>query len=275
MKNKLLIAVTFACTLTLFIGVIGCKKSVDSEDTGIGKDHATLEKTFNDVQSISDQAGTSGSVSSFRSGEPTILGGCATVTNDTISVPHVLTIDFGTANCTGVDGNLRRGKIIVTYSGHYSDAGSYHTITFNNYFVNDNQVTGTKTVTNMGLDANGHTYWTVAVNGSIILGNNAGTISWTANRTRTWIAGQNTTIWSDDQYQISGSGTVTRANGNKFDINITSPLLVTLDCHWVRQGTVQITPQGSTARTLDYGNGACDAMATYTVNGKVYNISLN
>ena len=40
--------------------------------------------------------------------------GCALVTRDTVL--HTLTIDFGTG-CTGHDGRLRSGKVIVTYSG--------------------------------------------------------------------------------------------------------------------------------------------------------------
>lgn len=270
------------CTIVLTMAVFtlaACKMKKDdnapAEDTGYATDHATLEKTFNDVQSIADEAGTSGSLSTFRSGPATLGGPCATITNDTVSVPHVMTVDFGSTNCLCQDGNYRRGQIIVTYNGHYRDSGYAHTISFNNYFVNDNQVTGTKTVTNAGHNSSGQPYYNVSVNGSVILANNNGTISWTSTRTRTWVAGYNTTQWQDDVYNISGSANVTRANGNTFSLTITSPLVIALNCHWIEQGTVQITPQNGNVRTLDYGNGTCDALATFTVNSHTYNISLH
>jgi hypothetical protein len=269
----------FIAAMAVLFTLAACKMKKDDnttpDDTGYATDHAMLEKTFNDVQSIADEAGTSGNLSTFRSGPATLGGPCATVTCDTISVPHVLTIDFGATNCLCQDGNYRRGQIIITYNGHYRDSGYAHAIGFNNYFVNDNQVTGTKTVTNMGHNSSGQPYYNVSVNGSIILANNNGTISWTSTRTRTWVAGYNTTQWADDVYNITGSASVTRANGNTFSLNITSPLVIALNCHWIEQGTVQITRQNGNIRTLDYGNGTCDALATFTVNGHTYNITLH
>lgn len=268
---------TLACTtagISLFVLLLaGCRKKADVEDTGFGSDHALLEKAFGDVQSIADQAGTSGSLSTFRQGA-TILSNCATVTNDTLSSPHLLTIDFGSTNCLGQDGNYRRGQILVSYTGRYKDPGHTHTITFNNYFVNDNQVTGTKTVAHTGNNAQGQPVYAITVNGAIILANGNGTVSWTSTRTRTWTAGYNTSTWQDDTYEITGSGSVTRANGKTFTLNIVTPLHSALNCRWIQSGVVQITPQGGTVRTLDYGNGTCDAQADYTVNGKTRSITL-
>src|SRR4051794_15399318 len=94
---------TMLATVVITAGIFtltACKRLKNSdEDTGYGTDHAMLEKTFSDVQSITDEAGTSGSLSTFKQAQNTVLGGCATVTNDTVSIPHVLTVDFGTANC--------------------------------------------------------------------------------------------------------------------------------------------------------------------------------
>ena len=265
--------VTAACLVTL----IACHKTKndDNEDTGYATEHATLEKTFSDAQSISDEAGTSGSLTNYKMiGGATILSSCATVTNDTSVSPHKLTIDFGAANCLCTDGIYRRGKILVSYTGRYKDAGHTHTISFDNYYVNDNGVTGTKTVTNTGADASGNPVYTIDVNGTISFDNAGERLSWKSTRTRTWISGFNTPSRKDDVYEISGSGTIYRTNGKAFDITITTPLHIALDCRWIESGVVQITPVGGSVRTLDYGNGICDALATYTVNGKTYSITL-
>lgn len=256
---------------------LSCRKNVDKtgdEDTGYATEHAMLEKTFSDAQSIADEGAANGSLSNFRI-SATILSSCATVTNDTVASPHLLTIDFGSANCLCQDGVYRRGKILVSYTGRYKDPAHVHSISFDQYFANDNGVSGTKTVTAMGNNSAGQPYYQVLVNGSIALANNGGTISWTSSRTRTWVAGYSTSGWQDDEYQISGSGSITRANGKTFDINITSPLDVALNCRWIRSGVLTIMPSGGGAtRTLDYGSGSCDAQANYTVNGTTYSITL-
>lgn len=280
-KNALIFSGMLVLALTFFMA---CKKdkatTTLADEAGYANDNAKLEQNFDDVQTIADQAAENGSLVGYRSSDPTvtsdptILSGCATITHDTISIPHVLTIDFGPTNCMCNDGRYRRGQIIVTYNGHYRDSGYVHTITFNNYFVNDNQITGTKSVTNMGHNNLGQSYYNITVNGGIILANSAGTISWTSTRVRTWIAGENTIVRNDDVYSISGTSTVTRANNSTFSLNITSPLIKALNCNWIEQGTVQITPPNNVLHTLDYGNGNCDNHATMTVNGNTYNIIL-
>lgn len=268
----------FAATLTF----TACKRDKNNnsnvdveEDTYYADDQARMDQTFSDAQTLSDQAYDFGSVQMKGGVNPTILGSCATVTRDTTSTPRKITIDFGTTNCLCNDGRYRKGKIIITYTGKYRDSGSVHTIGFDGYYVNNNQVLGNKTVTNMGKNSSGQSYFNISVNGMMILNTTGDTISHVASRTRTWIAGESTTALSDDVYSITGSGTNTRANGKMVNYTITSPLTLALNCRWIEQGTVDITPAGATkARTLDYGSGTCDDQATITVNGKTRTITL-
>src|SRR5436190_6385054 len=126
-------ALIAACMILV---VASCHKKDTTEDTGFAADHAVSEQTFNDVQSVSDQAAAvTGSSLSFRTAGTTI-GGCATVTR----TPGVITIDFGATDCLCRAGRTRRGKIIITYSGTYTDIGYTHTITFDNFYQNDNKV---------------------------------------------------------------------------------------------------------------------------------------
>lgn len=247
------------------------------EDTGYATDHALAGQTYADVQNIADQAADGDQLNTYRmtGGTASPLSGCATVTRDTISIPHTITIDFGSTNCLCADGDYRRGKIIVSYTGRYRDPNHQHDITFDNYFVNDNQIMGTKSVLRVADDAAGHPVYHITVNGKIILANNVGTISYTSTKTRTWVAGYSTATRTDDEYDITGSGSITRANGKIFSFQTTTPLHIALNCRWIESGVVQITPQGASARTLDYGNGTCDAQANYTVNGKTYSITLH
>lgn len=279
--RKVLSVAAFAVFATA-LAFTACKRDKDNnnavdvdEDTYYADDQARMDQTFDDVQTLADQAYEFGSVQMKGGIAPTILSSCATVTRDTTSTPRKITIDFGTTNCLCNDGRYRKGKIIITYSGKYRDSGSVHTIGFDGFYVNNNQVLGTKTVTNMGKNGSGQSYFSINVNGMMILSTTGDTISHVASRTRTWVAGENTSALSDDVYNITGSGTNTRAGGKVINYTITSPLVLALNCKWIEQGTIDITPAGaSKARTLDYGNGTCDDQATISVNGKTRTITL-
>lgn len=278
MSTRLFIAAAVVSTL-----FVSCRKEKDDDDkeTNSARDNALAEGTFNDVANISDQAATGTLVSYYApnaSDDKSPLSSCATITHDTVSVPHLLTIDFGTSNCLCNDGRYRRGIIMVSYSGHYRDSASTHTITFNNYYVENNKVSGTKTVVNNGHNPAGHLTYSVSVNGQIDKAA-GGTLTWTSSRTREWIVGENTPVWGDDVYLISGSasGVNSPASGTStsFTVNITSPLRKEIGCRHFVSGKFELTPSGKATRYVDFGTGACDNTALVTINGHNYNVTLN
>lgn len=256
-----------------------CRRDKDEKDTDTSSasDNALAEGTYNDVNNIADEA-ANGNLTSYlapaSAENKSILSTCATITHDTSVTPRVLTIDFGATNCLCNDGRNRRGIITVTYSGHYRDSASTHTISFTSYYVNDNQVLGTKTVTNNGHNSAGHLSYTVNVNGQIIKASGGGTINWTSTRTREWIVGESTLPWNDDVYLISGSANGTNAAGNSYTMAITSPLRKEIGCRHIVSGQLTLTPSGKPTRYVDFGTGACDNNATVTINGNIYNINL-
>jgi hypothetical protein len=270
-------AFIFATAAVLFTS---CRRDEEDNDTSASSDNALAEATYSDVTNIADEAGRTGGLTNYRVGDDAgILSACATVTFDSLNTidQDTITVNFGTTNCTGNDGRNRRGKIIIMYSGRYRDSASTHTVTFDNYFVNDNQVLGTKTITNLGHNSAGHLVYSIDVNGQIILANNGGTITWTSQRQREWISGEATISWADDMYSITGNASGTGASGNSYTANITSPLIrnMALGCrrHFV-QGVVELTPSNKPMRTIDFGSGACDDIATVTINNNVYTIHL-
>jgi hypothetical protein len=243
-----------------------CQRERDT-DTTEPTETAMLERTNDEILNIVDQANT-GSLGQFKT-----RGNCATITRDSISIPHTITVNFGTTNCLCMDGKNRRGIINVSYTGKYKDPGSVRTITSNNLFVNDNQIIIHKTVTNNGLNAANHTSFSVNASDTIIKALNAGTISWTTSRTREYIAGEGTAQWIDDKYSVTGTANGVRSNGLTWSMNITQPLIIDCSCVYrIVSGVLQMQPQGKALRTLDYGTGACDNDATVTINSQSYNI---
>jgi hypothetical protein len=277
MKNNIRIAILAASLPALLF--FACHKSdtaslTNQDDNGgYASDQATLESHTNSAMTIADNAVNSGG-SNLRTTS------CAVVTQDSTVVgsvtTHSTTIDFGTG-CTGWDGKTRTGMILVNWTGHYKDSGSVRTITSSNYTVNGYSVAIHKSVTNEGMNASGQYWYNVVVGDSIHLTADS-VITWSGNRTRTWLAGYSSTNLSDDEYAIGGTTTLTRANGRTFTFSIESgsPLIVADACEYIEAGKVDIT--GSTitgTRVLNYGDTPnCDNLATVTINGHTYNIVL-
>jgi len=282
MKTHKILFTSFSVIAMSALVLTSCRKDDEDSDTNASADNAFAESCYSDAMNIADEAGRSGTMSNYRLGDAdnaALVSTCATVIFDTLNNADqdTITVDFGSANCTCNDGRNRRGKVIVYYTGTYRDSGSVHTIGFDNYFVNDNQVMGTKTVTNLGHNAAGHLVYDINVNGSINLANSGGTISWISQRQREWTTGESTPVWSDDVYLITGTASGTSASGEAFTVNITSPLIrnMALGCrrHFT-QGVIELTPASRPMRTIDFGAGACDDLATVTIGTRVYTIHL-
>ena len=270
--------------LSLVVFISACKKETPKpegdNDTSTSIENAMADAAYNDVANIADEAYT-GSVSSYKSGVPPVfLSNCASVTFDTTSTPKSFTIDFGTTNCLCNDVNYRRGKIIVAYQGFYRDSGSTHTITFDNYYVNNNKIDGSKTVINRGRNTNGNLTFDIAVNGTITWDasyfGSVSTSTYTANRTREWSEGESTLLWTDDVYLISGTQSGVTHIGNSYTAYTVSPLKKEIGYRHITDGTLAFTPQGKFTRYINYGypSGTPDNLAQVTINGYTYVIQL-
>jgi hypothetical protein len=259
--------------MALLLGILtGCNKNdkgdqATDEDTSYASDQSLSEKMFDDAQNISDKASVTTGSGSFKT------SACGTVTHSLNS----FIIDFGTSNCLCNDGRNRRGKIIVSYTGAYADKGSVHTITFEDYYQNDNKVEGTKTVTNRGNNSAGMPYFDINVTGSVIREDGT-VITCQSTRRRTWIAGYDTPInWTDDKYEITGEGVITRPSGSvNVSIPLSTPLIVSLDCRWIEAGTIVYSMSNGLIRSLNYGNTpVCDNKANVVLpNGTSKEITL-
>lgn len=289
MKTKQLILSGAVLMMSVALSLTSCRKdnSKDADkDTSGAEDNSLADKSFDDMGQISNEA-ANGNVGSFKMGGDQfgLLSACATVTHDTAL--KTITVDFGSTNCACQDGHNRRGKIFITYTKGFHNLGYWdslasHTITTApdySYFVDDNQVKGSRTVTNNGHNSAGHMNWSVSVNGEIVKANSQGTVIWTSTRNREWLAGEATPfIWSDDEYGITGSASGTSAKGVNFDVTITSQLIRKLSCfkHFV-SGTLDFTPGTKPVRHVDFSYsqspdpaGSCDDLASVTINSNTY-----
>ena len=257
----------FALLALAALSLAACRKQEDeapNHDYTSALDNSIGEAMFNDMLQQSDAAAEDGGIRAS-------LDGCVdTVIIDLNAMPHTMLINFGTVNCEGTDGRNRRGSILVTFTGAYSDQGTVITITPQNYYVNDHRVQGSKTVTNMGLDQDGHPYFTVSVAGTVTAPDNSWTSTHNANRVRTWFAGDDTATPWDDVYLITGSGNGINRNGLPYSLAITQALRIEIGCPWIVSGKLDITPDALSTRSVDFGSGSCDDDLSVTVDGTTY-----
>ena len=265
-----------------------CKKENEQQalefDTQTAQDNALAEGVYSDVNNIANQAiknGASGLTTyRFQETESSLLSVCATVTitPDSTGTGGIASVDFGSIDCLCLDGHYRRGIINFTYTGQYSDSGTVITTSFDNYYVGKDttrmfNVTGSKTVTNLGQNTSGNIQFSIAVNGHLT-DSDGRIMDWTSTRNREWISGSSTLAWQDDEYLITGSGQGTNFEGNSYTMNITHALDIDFSCAWIKEGVFDLTPTGKATRTFDYGDGTCNNQASITVNGTTFPVTL-
>ena len=195
------------------------------------------------------------------------IGDCATITvtpNDS-TYPKTVTIDFGDS-CRGRDGKVRRGKLVLHFTGPVRRPGSVVTLTFVRYYVNRVHIEGTKIFTNLS-EPPAHKWSLAVVDGKVTFPNGRG-YRYEGIKTVTQIAGMLTGIVRDDVYKITGRSKTTFNNGTTVNLNTEDPLIKKVNCHWISEGTVKIKINDRVLK-LDFGfpsNGDCDNKALLTWN---------
>ncbi|REK48617.1 MAG: hypothetical protein DWQ48_09720 [Bacteroidetes bacterium] len=276
-KIHLNLKCTLPAAAILFVSFFSaCKKesSDPADDFQTSSQEIGLMESMNtEVDNMVAQASQNGTINMRISGneDQYSMSSCAVITNDTVN--GVLTIDFG-SGCTGRDGRVRSGKIIITHSGgRYFDPGSTRSVTFDKFFVDSTQIEGSRTVVNNGFNSSGNMNWTITATNMKITRPNGNWRSWNGQRTREMTAGYGDSTWVNDVYLINGSGSGTDHHGNTFS-TVTSNLVRDNSCHWIISGTITFTPSNRPQRIIDFGNGSCDDLATVTSNGVTRTIHL-
>lgn len=250
----------------------GCKKDKDATDLedfqATSQDIGQSESIGQDIDNMTAQVARTGT---FDQSNPTNPShdqfnflSCATVTRDSIN--HIITYDFH-SGCTGADGKVRAGKVIVNYTGtgHF-DPGSSWVVTFDSFYVNTRHVEGTRSVVNNGFNTAGNMNWTITATNMKITKTDGSWRMWNSTRNREMVAGYGDTLWENDDYLVNGTASGTNSDGESVNC-VLSNLRREHDCNWITSGTMEITPASRPVRTIDFGNGTCDDQATVTKNG--------
>jgi hypothetical protein len=245
-----------------------CQKddsSSNDNDIILSQQESVAEEVMLDIDGLVDEAIdlNSGELKSAALEGDFYITNCPVITINTQSSPQVLTIDFGTA-CTGKDGKVRSGKIIVS-SESFTTFPSVRDKTFDNFYVDGKKVNGNITKT-ISKDYENHVRTAqISEDVTISFPNNTGSAHRVANLTREYDKGMPGR--SDNQIVSWGTVAFTRMSGTEVTktVSANDPLVFKTSCHHIVSGIITFQTSNNHSWTIDYGNGECDNLATLTI----------
>lgn len=284
MKSKILLFATLL-SITFFIGCnnesvneAATSNTITADETVVNSE---IDATVDDVSIIAedqfDMQKSSGAKTS--AGMKSMLPPCATVTSVLTNDTWTRTIDFGTEGCAMPNGNVLKGKIIISFSKNFATPMRTISYKLEGFYHNDKLIEGSKTISHelkaSDLLATVHPVTTHSIDVKITYPDGK-IYSRTGTRVREMVEGFATmTNWEDNVFKVWGNHTTTFPNGSIYTCTIKTPLLIKMSCKmpFPVSGVVEIVKNDAIA-TLDYGNGDCDKLATITINGVTKEIVL-
>jgi hypothetical protein len=201
------------------------------------------------------------------------LPDCVTITVVAEQNSREITIDFGTEGCE-VRGHILKGKILLSYTRDPEAREILITKTFEDFYFNDKNIIGGKTILKQLSNENGNPQFTRTVDFTVVWPNGA-EASRSGTKIREWIEGHGSGIWSDNVFEVTGNWTSTFRNGNSHSYEVVIPLRREVICRFFVSGSVDVE-RTNFSGVFDYGEGDCDNQATFTFdNGTVRDITLN
>jgi len=286
MKTKFLLFVTMlsiglfvACTTNEKVDVSATSQSITTDDAIANSE---IDATVDDVSIIAeDQFDMQKSlVVKTSMGMKSILPACAIITTVLTNDTFTKTIDFGTQGCALPNGNILKGKIIISFSKNFVTPIKTISYTLVGFYHNGKLIEGSKTITHelksSDLLAAIHPVTTHSIDVKITFPDGK-VYTRIGTRVREMVDGFATiTNWEDNVFKVWGYNITTFPNGSKYTSIIKDqPLLIKMSCKmpFPVSGIIEITKNDAKA-TLDYGSGECDNLATMTINGVSKEIKL-
>ena len=283
MKTKIVSGIAIVM-LSFFISCDSSNDGNDNNPTLTAKDIAVNSKidvAIDDVVYIVEDQYTAQQSISNRSStaSKSILPTCATFTTVLVDGTWTRTIDFGSTGCTLPNGNVLKGKIIISFSNDFTSKSRTLSYRFVDFYHNGKLLQGNKSITyeskSTELLATEHPVMTFTVDMKITF-DDGKVYSRTGTTVKETVEGNETPLnWEDNVFLVTGNSATSLANGDTVTTVITTPLRYITSCKlpFPVSGIVSITKNTSVG-TLDFGDGKCDNLATLTIDGVTKDINL-
>lgn len=277
MRKLKFLSVLLIASSIFFVG--SCKKNTKEVDTETQSviDNSICEQEFMQIQPTTNNLAIKTKGTSAQRLAAT-TGGCDSLTyisgDTTYATSSYPTYEYnyGVCSLASVDGVIRTGKIWVRFLGRPRTVGSKAIIKLINYKVNG---AITYSCDSIVVTTTANSASTKGFNVQIINGVCTGTgwtIKYHSNKDIT-INTNSTIALNDDVLTVTGTAGGTNRDGRNFDVVITN-ITKHSDYKFITKGTLQVTPQDFSMRTVDFGDDTYDDKATFTVNGQTIAFTL-
>ena len=224
----------------------------------ITSDYEEVDEIMDEALELNDTSTEARAMESLNG----LLTKCAVITHDK---PNKTITVFYAGDCTGPNGRVRKGTIKITYTGPKYLPGSVITTELVDFSVNEVQLEGTRTVTNVSESFNDFISLNTTLTGGKVTWPDGSSATRENSYTRTWVRGSRPL---NDEYQIEGSGGGVNREGVAYSRTIQETLVIKRRCRAVGigvpvSGTVELT-RGDNSIMVDFGDGNCDRKATIT-----------
>lgn len=284
MKTKVLFIGTLVA-LSFFVSCNSDEKTNDGTTTAISNNeiitNSKIDASIEDVTNIAEDQFNAQQNITAKPGGPVknFLPSCATITTVLTNNTWTKTVDFGVEGCALDNGNVVKGKMVVSFANDFAASTQTISYTFDGFYHNGKKLQGSKsivrTIKTTNLLATEHPVLTGTIDMTITF-DDGGVYTRKGSLVKEMVAGYDTWFnWEDNAFLVTGSGTTTFPNGDTFSAEITTPLEFDSSCRkpFAVKGVVTITKNQATA-TIDYGDGNCDTLAKVTKDGVTEEIDL-
>lgn len=250
LKNyPIIIALSF---LVIATGCVNKNSEIDyNPNVKSSKDYIFAEDVYIEVfntyfKSVNDPE--------VLAGESGWIDNATVVYNDT---ENRMYFQYGEVNRGCPDGKFRRGYYQADFNGPVNQEGTRATLSFHEFFVNDDKVTGTAASEFLGSGTGDPGYSYTVTGGVIELFDTVEVrqIAYNCDYEIFWEQGLQTPgDHDDDLLSITGTSDGVSVDNYDFSAMVTVPLRNNLGCYYIQSGILEISiPSGSVEKgTIDY-----------------------
>lgn len=253
--------------VSIFISCENDEMISDEFDTSLS-DYVNLETSIEEVESVVDEyalyaKGLDFEALSDKGGNrifdrAKFFSTCVNFEKEQTESLKTITITF-LEDCVDKRGNEVSGMIVITKE--MLESSKSRSITFTDFSVNGYVVNGTREYEHIDSNEEGNPEMSCAVN--LTIETEEGTITKIGSRLVEVTAGGDTDSYEDNELTITGSHTLTKADGTIVEMEIAIPLVKPAGCKYAASGVKEIT-KNEELSTVDYGDGTCDDVALLT-----------
>jgi len=264
-------------TITVLGFVTSCNKDnepVSAQDVSDASSESVSDSYYQDSDDMSLYALQNNSPGRIST-DSRICDGDVSFEANSTTTSGTMYINFGTdAGCTDSYGNVRKGKITLTYSnGPVGNVGFTVVETFDNYTINGIKLEGTRTIVRQESASESIIIHSINLENGKAIWPDLSFATRTSSFTRT------VDLSGDGTITLTGSASGESRSKKSYAMTIQTPIVHKGTCalqgiFMAVQGVKTFTVDGTKNITLDYGDGTCDKIVSITINGHTKSVTV-